>query len=234
MDTHIPALLRLQEVDLQRIHAEDQINLIPHEITALSKKIQAVQEEKDAKVLKIKQLEVQRSSADKDLQDAENKSIALKSKQLTVKSNEEYQALNHEIDHQQNIISDCEDKELQVLEQLDVAKKQFEREKETFDQRTQELQGQIKLLEQQKLQLVEQLHSLNENVEQLTKEVAPAYLQRYLQVRSQIRKGPYVVLLNDKRCTGCHLVVSGDVQTDVKKHIGPTQCSNCSRILYVE
>lgn len=233
VDSNIRSLLELQEIDIRKLRAEETLAHIPLEISALHKKIKAVEDEENAEKESLKGLELQRSLADKELKAAEDKIVTLKTKQMDVKKNEEYQALNQEISHQESIIGQLEDKELMLLEQIDLQKNAFQKKVPEFKLRIGELQGQIRHLEKQKSEIEGILPEIKEAVRKASEGIAVAYLRKYEQLRQESKRGLYVVGLQEQRCQGCHLKVSNEVLTDVKKGLGPVQCDSCSRILYV-
>lgn len=233
MDPAISSLLTLQEYDIKRVHAEEQIEHIPLEIKSLEAKIKLIQDGASAARDHLKSLEVQRSASDKDLKDAENKIVQLKTKQLEVKKNEEYQALITEIEHQEAAVSSFEDKEIELLDLIDTASKELTVKLAESKLRVEGLEGQIRQLNKQKSELDSKVDALKQAVADAEQDVPRPYLSKYAQVRNAT-KGPYVVKLDGQRCLGCHLKVSNEVQGDVKKGEMPVQCDSCSRILYIE
>lgn len=232
MEANIRALLNLQEKDVERINAEHQLEQIPKDIELFQKKIDAVKAEEKGARDSLKQLELKRKDADLRLKEAEEKIVKLKTAQMAVKKNEEYQALTKEIELQNARVSACEDEELEILEQIDKKQAEVQERAKGFTDRVKEVEAQINQLKKQEGEVRGRIGRLKDLVEEAAKEVNPVILKKYQQVVRQVKRGPFVVAVKAGRCEGCHLRVSNEVSIAARKEEGIQQCDNCFRILY--
>ena len=62
--------------------------------------------------------------------------------------------------------------------------------------------------------------------------VAENYLEQYDRVKKLVKRGPYVVPIQDHKCGGCHLRVSNEVSRDALNAGEPHFCDQCARMVY--
>ena len=234
MNSKIKDLLNLQNYDVERLKLEAQLAGVPGEVASLEGKIGEIRAKQKAGQDRLKEMEVERKDVDNQLRGAEDKIVTLKTKQLSVKKNEEYEALNLEIRHQEELVGDLETKELELMEELDEVGKELKGREAGDAERIGELEGQIGHLRKKEGELKTRIDALRESTDEAAKLVDRVFLEKYEQIKRQVKRGPYVVPLKEGRCEGCHLTVSNDVVSGVRHMDGPQQCNSCSRILYME
>ena len=59
-------------------------------------------------------------------------------------------------------------------------------------------------------------------------------LDQYRYIKSQVKRPPIVVPLEEGKCQGCHLKVSGEVDSAARKGTELVRCDSCGRILYFD
>ena len=228
----IGRLLKLQKCDARCDRIEKQLRRIPLEIADYDRQIEKEEKEIQAAGTTIDELEVRRRDFDREVVRAEEQVARYKNQQLMVKKNEEYQALQHEIDATVAKISDLEDDELALLLEIDdsrVAAKSEEKEKR---QRIEQLQRVIVQRKGHETEFQGELEEAQAATEKARGELDEASLRLYQYVRSQTKRFPLVVSIVDHMCTGCHIKVPTDIEVATKKDSGLTRCHNCGRILY--
>src|SRR5690606_10603288 len=119
----------------------------------------------------LKELEIRRKDVDGQLKATEAKLVDLKTKQASVKKQDEYEALNNEIANCQKKISDFEDLELGLLEEIDKKHADFEIKKKELEERAGDLDRQKAYLKQQQDESKKRLDVLVASVEKAEKEV---------------------------------------------------------------
>jgi len=149
-----------------------------------------------------------------------------------VKTNQEYQALDKEIQNLKQKNTQGEDQILEMLMTVDetnkkIVSKQVElvaEEKRLKEQ--EELVGQrLKNIEVEMAQLQEQRRVL---VSQANEEALAMY-ERVFRNKPDVA----VVKLENYTCLGCHMSLTHQIVADVKRGVELVQCENCSRILYL-
>jgi len=230
----IQKLLILQDRDTRCDSIRRQLDDIPREI---QKEEVAIGQLKDALAEKengLKALEVRRLELEGDVAEAEEHILKYKTQQMQVKKNEEFTALENEIKNLQSSISDLEDKELQVLEDIELYQFELEKLRELTGDQQGTLKAHIQLLNENFSSFQSELKAAEEAVEACAKEVDESVLQQYKYVKGQVKRPPVVVQLEDGRCQGCHLKVSGDIESTARRGKELVRCDSCGRILYFD
>ena len=234
IDPEVEKLLILQDKDLRKIELEAKLTAFPLEEKSLRQKIEQFQETMVEQSKKLQEQEVERKRLEGDIQEAEERINKCKNQQLQVKKNEEYQALEHEMATFRARIEVFEEKELTLLFAIDELKKRVEVEKVQY-------QSKIKDCEEAIVTLVERMKECNERLKRVETEIAealqavsPVFLKAYERAKARVKKGPFVVLLEARKCSGCHLKVSSENLTVARQGGEPVNCDSCGRIVYVD
>src|SRR6266446_7119754 len=121
----IEKLLILQDRDRKISRLRTELGNIGPELQALAAKTAASQSALDAAKHRIKQIESDRKKLELD---AETKKLAIERyslQQFQTKKNDEYRALQHEIEMAREAIVKLEDQQLELMEQADAAQKRL-------------------------------------------------------------------------------------------------------------
>ena len=207
---------------------------LPNEISRMDQKIKIEKESIDKAVTEWKELETRNNSLEKELIEISEKLARSKVRQLEVKKNEEYAALENEITSLLEKQSSTEDLQIEVLVKIDDAR-------ETAKIAEGKIAEKVKDFEKQKASLSERDQSISLEISEIEQEISDArnkvvadMLRTYDRIKRVVTKPPYLAPLSDQKCSGCHLKVSNDVVSSVLVEQKLTQCDQCGRIVYVE
>ena len=227
-------LLLLHGRDRRNGKLNDELNNLPFILENAEKKIKIEKESIELAIQEWKELEARNNILEKDILLISEKISKNKVKQLEVKKNEEYTALQNEISNLLDQQSLKEDQQIEILLEIDDAQ-------ETASIAQEKISLKVKDLEQNRDSLFERTNSVKIEIEQLEKEIIEArarvsdeMLTSYDRVKKVVSKPPYIAPLNDQKCSGCNLRVSNDVVSSVLVEQKLTQCDQCGRIVYVE
>jgi predicted nucleic acid-binding Zn-ribbon protein len=179
-------------------------------------------------------LESQNNTLEKDILSMNELIAKQKNRQLEVKKNEEYQALENEIATLQAKIEERENEQIEILLKIDGARETAEVAQGKITERVAELENQRNERAKQGEEKKSELDDLKNEIEENRKEVEPVFLSTYDRVSKIVSRPPYMAPIEDQKCTGCHLRVSNDVVSSVLVEKKITQCDQCGRIVYVE
>lgn len=227
-------LLVLQDRDSRCDTIKRQLEDIPREIKKEQSAIAAIQERLSAAETAYKQMEAQRHELEGEVESAEAQIIKYKTQQMQVKKNEEYTALENEIHNLQQKISGIEDQELALLDRLDETRLELEQHRQRAVEEQATLEAHIERLHRNHRSFESELGEAEAAVKSCEAEVAPEVLKEYRYVKTQVRRPPVVVPLEEGRCRGCHLKVSGEVDSLARKGTEVVRCDSCGRILYLD
>jgi len=111
--------LVLQERDARVRTFSTELEEMPDQIAAVEREAAARSAKFDELKSKTRQIEAERKKLDLDVQTKKAAISRYKSQQQQTRKNEEFAALNHEIEHAEKDISALEDSELELMEAYD-------------------------------------------------------------------------------------------------------------------
>jgi predicted nucleic acid-binding Zn-ribbon protein len=228
----LKTLLRLQDLDL-RIEAlkarEVEIPKQKGKFEIHHKRLVAelAEREKVCKSLLIEQHE-----CEAEIDQKQNQIKKYEQQLFSVKKNEEYQALLHEIDMIKKQIGLKEERVIAIMVELDGAKARLEEDKKRID-------AELKDIDRQRVEIDAELREAVGEREQLERERAPLVdqvradlLSKYQRIRASKGSGPAVVPLNGEACSGCHMRVTPQIFNEILAGTQQHACSYCGRLLY--
>lgn len=229
----LQALLILQERDTRRTQLEKILAQIPRERATGENRIQTHRAGIEAAKKAVTDLELRRKDLEKTLRSLEDQVARYKTQQMSVKKNDEYQALTHEIELTEGKIGEAEEAEIKLLYELDAEKAKAKAiEKALQDEIAAETAQLGRLAEREKTVRAD-LGSATEEFQKARSPVPEGWLPRYDRLVKTAGL-PVVVALHGQKCGGCHLKVSNGVETQVRIGGDIVACDNCGRILYYE
>lgn len=230
LDT-IEKLLVLQDRDRQVIRHRHQLNRIGPEQEALlgqaeGTKLALVEAKTRAQSIESarKELELEAESRDEQIK-------KYSSQQLQTKKNEEYKALANEIKNCKKVISDLEDKQLELLDQIDQAQATV-KQADTEAQAAKNLANEkVADLKKREVALKQELETLLEERSALAAGIDGQVLVRYERL-IKLKGENSVVGVDRGICAGCHVSLPVQIMISAQAQKEVVNCSNCGRIVY--
>jgi predicted nucleic acid-binding Zn-ribbon protein len=231
----IELLLILQDRDTRRLGVEAQMKAVPREIAAVEQRIGAEKAAIDAAKGELRELESKKKLLETEIGSAETQRGRYQTQQLSVKKNDEYQALGHQIQDVQRQIEDLEGKELEAMYAIDEARRRFAAAEATLKQNIVGHESRIRSLKERGASLSDELKAAEAAVAEARIAVPEPALQAYdLAAR---RRMPAVVPIRGGKCGGCHLKVSSEVESAARGKTSDTEfalCDQCGQMVYWE
>ena len=231
MKESIYQLVKLQDKDNEIRTLKSKLIQIPKEIDALEKEI-AVEKEnlKHAEGL-LKTGAQQQRKAESTLSSTEEALSKYQEQLMSVKSNDEYKAMQKQIVVTKKQISDVETEILQGLDILeDFTQEKMNRQKELNE-------GQAKVtimaakLNEEKSTLETELLSQQQERDNILGFVPEELLNEYNKIADN-RSGIAVAKAVEERCLACMVRIRPQIFLEVKSGQTIHHCRSCSRILY--
>ena len=231
MKESLAKLLELQTIDsgidaLKRSQVD-----FPSEIGRLKTKLQAAQDKVEGKRSTIKDLDSHRRRLEGDLEVISEDLKKHQERLYEVKSNREYDALQHEIEALKTRSDESETGALESLEQADALKAQLEEEDALFKELEQENLERIKDLEAQ-------LGSVDDNVQEreekravIESQIERRALSAYARIRKVLKGGVAVVKVEKNACGGCFRELAPQRRVEVRRQDQVIRCEICGRIV---
>jgi hypothetical protein len=126
MNADLEVLIPLQETDLRITHLREAIAALPKHLAALEEKLRAQKAALELVEKSLKDEEVRRRRLESDIKDQQQKIVKFRDQLSSVKTNEQFTALQHEIGFAEGQIRKIEDVELESMERsehLEAARK---------------------------------------------------------------------------------------------------------------
>lgn len=233
----IQALLILQDRDLKRLGTEAQVKSVPADVARVEQKIAAEKAAIEAARTELRELESKKKLIEVDIGSAETKVGQYRTQQLSIRKNEEYQAMGHQIETTLAQIAEFEGKELEVMYAIDEAKKKFAAAEAELKANIAGHESRIKTLKEREASLTAELKGVQAEVDTARTAVDPMKLRVYDRIAA--RNMPVVVPVHGGKCGGCHLKVSSEVESAARgKGVDPLAqlptCDQCGRVVYYE
>jgi predicted nucleic acid-binding Zn-ribbon protein len=228
----LDSLLILQDRDGKRLHLEAQVRAVPRDIAAVEQKISSEKAAIEAARTEVKELEVKKKSLETEIGSAEEKLAKYRTQQLSVRKNDEYQALGHEIETMQATVSGLEEKELGVMYAIDEAKKRFAEAEAALKRNIAGHEARIRELRERAASVAVELKQVEAEVASARAPLDQPSLRLYDRVAG--RGLPACVPIHGGKCGGCHLKVSSEVESASRKADKLATCDQCGRIVYFE
>jgi predicted nucleic acid-binding Zn-ribbon protein len=186
----------------------------------------------DAARGEIKGLEAKRKLLETEIGGAEGQLSRYKTQQNAVRKNDEYQALGQQIATTEAAIDGLEEKELEIMFAIDEAKKKFADAEAVLKTNISGHEARIATLREREKNLSAELSGVKEQIAAARAGVDAPALRVYDRVAE--RAWPACAPVRGGICSGCHLRISGEVETDVRKGDSLVTCDQCSRIVWWE
>jgi len=226
-------LLILQERDEKLIHLTEELARLPLEEAALEKKWQAASQRLDQLKTGLRQLEVDRKKLDLEATVKREQIAKYRTQQLQTRKNEEFSALNHEIEHAEKDIVGIEDRELELMERISELDKQVTAEQAGLKVQETQVAKQRADLQERRVRLgeeIERVKKLQTEGEVGIDDDHPGLLGRYRRIL-QSKKKQAVVGIQHGACGGCHMKLTP--QTVVAaRGTNIVACENCGRLIF--
>lgn len=231
----IQTLLILQDRDLKRVEFEVQLKAVPEEMARVEQKIAAERGAIESARVELRELESRKKLLETEIGSAETKLGHYRTQQLSIRKNDEYQAMGHQIETTQTQIGELEGQELEVMYAIDEARKRFQAAEAELKANIAGHEARIATLRERAASLANELKSAQAEVVNARTGVEPLRLRVYDRIAA--RNLPAVVPIQGGKCGGCHLKVSSEVESAARaRHFDPTAalptCDQCGRIVY--
>ncbi|MEZ5414123.1 MAG: C4-type zinc ribbon domain-containing protein [Opitutaceae bacterium] len=228
-------LLILQDRDTKRLGLAAQIKAVPADVALVEQKIAAEKAAIDQARDELRHLESQKKLLETEIGSAEDKLAKYRTQQLSVKKNDEYQALGHEIATMEGQVGELEGKELEIMYAIDAAKERFNAAEKVLKENISGHESRIATLKERETNLEAELAKVTAEVAAAREPVGEPALRVYDRIAA--RQMPVVVPLQHGKCGGCHLKVSSEVESAARGKSADTQlatCDQCGRLVYWE
>jgi predicted nucleic acid-binding Zn-ribbon protein len=228
----IERLLILQDRDRRTRTLKTELKTIPADRTALEQKLAALKGQANDARQRQRAAEVEQARLDTEIRAKREQIAKYETQKLQTRKNEEYQALNHGIDHVKREISAIEDRQIELMETLEALKPEVAASDKAAAEAEIQVKKQISDLESKNSNLQGQIAELESGRPTYTEGLDEDLLDTYQ--RLFLTKGEAVVAVRNEVCSGCHMKITVSTSAKVKAQKSVVHCEQCNRILFPE
>ena len=227
----VEGLLILQERDSRVTALTNELGHSPQQIAEVENQLAVRVAKFDELKAKTRQIEADRKKIDLDVQAKQAAIARYRSQQQQTRKNEEFAALNHEIEHAEKEISALEDSELELMEAYDKGLAQVaeaQKELTIFQEKAKQKKAD---LEKRAAVVAADLTAAKEKQAEAEKVVPEDVLARYRRILKS-KKDVAIVPIQHGACGGCHMKLTSQTVLSAKGGENLTSCENCGRLVY--
>ena len=238
-------LLHVQDLDLDIRNMRREIQNIPARKKQLMDSTANRQAEFKAAEDRVKHLQASIKEQEVEVGGLKDKIIRYRQQQNDVRTNDEYRALEHEIATCNTAISASEDRELQLMEDMDAARAAWAAAKSLLDDATRGAESECAQMDQQGAQIKSRLAEAEASRAVAAQAVPGEWLSRYERIFNHRGEAVVQIKLTASEhpaghssgvCGGCHTTLTPQTINDAR--LSETNgriavCAFCGRMLYV-
>lgn len=232
MSPELERLIRLQQVESEIAEARARIAGHPDRVAAADARLELARQAVDAVKLRLKANQEAKRELEKNAALYQGRLTKFKGQLSEVKTNREYQAMQHEIATAQTDLGAAEEKVLERMLEADVIAAEQKMAEATLGKEQKGVESEKKALADELVATERALEAALATRDDLVRHTEPALLDLFQQVARQ-RKGIAIsIATRDGTCSVCHVRLRPPVFQKVRHNESIVQCEICQRILY--
>jgi uncharacterized protein len=230
MLAEIERLLLLQDRDKKARSLRAELKNIPVERKSLEQKLANAQQSAGDAKTRQRNAEIEQARLDTEIRSRRDQINKYEAQKLQTRKNEEFQALNHSIDHVRKEISGIEDRQIELMEILEALKPEVAASEKAAKQAAESVQRQLTDLGTKLKTLEQQLVELDATRAKYTEGLDEDLLDTYQRLFAT--KSEALVAVNHDVCSGCHMKVTISTAAATRAAKSIVHCDQCNRILF--
>jgi len=223
--------IELQQVDLRVAELTSQIDALPSQIQNLEAQLRDFIHAHEERKQRLGANQKERRELDGEIQTIETKISRHKDQLYQLKTNEQYKAMKHEIEAEEENIRKIEDQILEKMMEAEQLEKLVKDAASRLDGEKERVAAAIQRLEFERRTDIEEWEQLQSRRQELSQTLSDAMRELYERVRSA-RRGVALAAVRDGCCTRCNVRLRPQAYNNVRMSESIVICESCSRILY--
>jgi predicted nucleic acid-binding Zn-ribbon protein len=224
-------LIQLQQLDTEIDGMRRRIAEIPALQEAMTTRVADQQAAVTAIKQRLADNQAARRDIEKDVAAVQTRLSRYKDQLMEVKTNKEYQAMQHEIAAAQETVRAHEDRILEQMEEGEALAAELKTAETELKRQESAVAAERKVLEAEAVELETEADEKQSGRTALAAGISTAALRLFEHVSRQ-RKGQALAEARHGVCTVCHVRLRPQVFNEVRRNESLIQCESCLRILY--
>jgi len=230
-DEQLKMLIELQKIDFEIFSIKTELATIPDKIKIIDDTIKEKENLFKSNEELVKKLQLKRKDKEVELGGKEEAIKKHQAQLFQLKTNQEYAAMQKEINSLGADKSVLEEAILVLFDEIDAAEKAVNSSKAVFQQEKAKLDAEKKKIDAEKNEMQSRLDKFLSDRGGFTAGIDKNILARYERILSG-KDGQALVEIKGDACGGCNMNLPPQVVNETKMRVNLVICSNCSRILY--
>lgn len=232
MSPDLQRLIQLQHLETVIAEAKASIAIHPQRLAALDSRLLEAKEALESVKEQLKKSNDRRRELEKDAALYQGRLTRFKDQLSAVKTNREYQAMQHEIATAQSDLGAVEEKVLEQMIAADDLNAAAKKGEAALAAQSKEIEAERKALNDELAATETSLKQSTEARAALLKALEPRLVALFEQV-AKARKGVAICsATRDGSCSVCHVRLRPSVFQQVRHNDAIVQCESCQRVLY--
>jgi predicted nucleic acid-binding Zn-ribbon protein len=232
MSPDLERLIQLQHFETRIEESKRTIAAHPERLAAADARLNAARQVVDSAKQRLKDSNDARRALEKDAALYQGRLTKFKDQLSAVKTNREYQAMQHEIETAQQELGAAEEKVLERMMEGDVFTADVKQAEAAFAAQQKEIEAEKNALAEELVATKQALEEATAKRAAVVKELDARLVVLFEQV-SRMRKGVAIcTATRDGLCSVCHVRLRPHVFQQVRHNDSIIQCDSCNRILY--
>ena len=232
MSPDLQRLIKLQQLESTITDAKATLAAHPQRLADADARLNESKQAVEAAKGRLKDNQEARRNLEKDVAVYQGRLTKFKDQLSLVKTNKEYQAMQHEIATAQSDLGGVEEKVLELMLEADTITADVKRAEAALTTRQKEIDAEKKELTEEPASVEISLKEASEARAELVKGLDARLMAIFEQV-ARVRKGVAIsTATRDGLCSACHVRLRPFVFQQVRQNDAIIQCESCQRILY--
>ena len=227
----LSSLIALQALDTAAEAARKKISEVPAAERALDAATAAAQAAVDQARAQANDNAAARRALEKDVAAIDTRMAKFEEHKAAVKTNQEYQALNHEIEMAQTGKSALEDQIIALMDEADTLGAALKAAETALAEQKKTAEAARAALHADRTKQEAEIARLTAERKTASTAIPPALLTKSDQVAKN-RKGVAVAAMVAGHCTACNVRLRPHIEQQIRRNDSIVTCDSCQRILY--
>ncbi len=232
IEAALQRLIDLDRIDREIVRLQSEVAALPKRIGQIEAQLASAKTKLESSQVRAKAIETDRRNSELDIQSTQDKIAKLRSQSSSVKTNEQYKALLHEIAFAEQEISRIEDKILEGMESAEALAPQIKQAVSDYAAEAKRVEDEKRAAKDTTDLDKAEMSKLQTQRSGLRDGIAANWLLHYDRVSKS--RGYGLALAHDSRCTACQVSIRPQTWNQVLSGQDIIACDSCQRILWTK